>query len=100
VRDVERRVQSAPSSKQAAKAATTTPKTGTTGEARAIEDRLRRHLQTDVSVHLAKGKKTKGTRKGKPTARESKRNQTRKCFTYKLKPPRPKRKPSKRKPAP
>lgn len=60
VRDVERRVQGAPSSRQAAKAATTKPKGGATGEARAIEDRLRRHLQTDVSVHLAKGKKTKG----------------------------------------
>lgn len=60
VRDVERRVQTAPGSKQSARTSTAKPQRGATGEARSIEDRLRRHLQTDVSVHLSKGKNTKG----------------------------------------
>lgn len=59
VRDVERRVQGSPASRTASKAAVR-PRTPVTGEARSIEDRLRRHLQTDVGVHLSKGKKTKG----------------------------------------
>jgi ParB family transcriptional regulator, chromosome partitioning protein len=61
VRDVERRVQSAPGSKHREKLKTAKPRTTpATAEARSIEDRLRRHLQTDVSVHLSKGKSTKG----------------------------------------
>ena len=60
VRDVERRVQSAPSSKQSAKGTTSKVRSGGSAEGRAIEDRLRRHLQTDVGVHLSKGKSTKG----------------------------------------
>ena len=60
VRDVERRVQSTPGSKHSAKAATSKARTPASAEARSIEDRLRRHLQTDVSVHLSKGKNTKG----------------------------------------
>lgn len=60
VRDVERRVQGTPGSKRSTKAATTGTRTPASAEARAIEDRLRRHLQTDVSVHLSKGKSTKG----------------------------------------
>lgn len=60
VRDVERKVQNSPGSKRAAKVVTATVKLGATGEARAIEDQLRRHLQTDVGVHLGKGKGTKG----------------------------------------
>lgn len=60
VRDVERRVQATPGSKHLTKAATAKPKTAASAEARSIEDRLRRHLQTDVSVHLSKGKSTKG----------------------------------------
>ena len=60
VRDVERRVQGSGATKQTAKTHTTKTKSASTGEARTIEDRLRRHLQTDVSVHLAKGKTTKG----------------------------------------
>ncbi len=60
VRDVERRVQTAPGSKHSAKAATSKARTPAAAEARSIEDRLRRHLQTDVSVHLAKGKNTRG----------------------------------------
>ncbi len=59
VRDIERRVQAAPGRKHAAKAISK-PKGSKTSEARGIEDRLRRHLQTDVSVHLAKGKNAKG----------------------------------------
>lgn len=59
VRDIERRVQAAPGSKRAAKTVAK-PKGGGSTEARGIEDRLRRHLQTDVSVHLAKGKNTRG----------------------------------------
>lgn len=59
VREVERRVQAAPGSKHSAKAAAK-PKTPGSPESRGIEDRLRRHLQTDVSVNLSKGKKTKG----------------------------------------
>ena len=59
VRDVERRVQGSPGSRTGAKSATRT-RTPATGEARGIEDRLRRHLQTDVGVHLSKGKQTKG----------------------------------------
>ncbi len=60
VRDVERRVQAAPGSKHQAKAASAKPKSAASAEARSIEDRLRRHLQTDVSVHLSKGKNAKG----------------------------------------
>jgi ParB family transcriptional regulator, chromosome partitioning protein len=60
VRDVERRVQGSPSAKHAAKAATPKPRSQANPEARAIEDRLRRHLQTDVGVHLSKGKNAKG----------------------------------------
>ena len=59
VRDIERRVQAAPGSKRSAKAAAKKSASIST-EARDIEDRLRRHLQTDVGVHLAKGKNTKG----------------------------------------
>jgi ParB family chromosome partitioning protein len=60
VREVERKVQSAPGSKQATKTPTAKARTGMSAEGRSIEDRLRRHLQTDVSVHLSKGKGTKG----------------------------------------
>ena len=59
VRDVERRVQTTPGSKHSGKTATK-PRTAASAEARGIEDRLRRHLQTDVGVHLSKGKSTKG----------------------------------------
>ncbi len=59
VRDVERRVQETPGSKRATKAAGQSIR-NTSTEARAIEDRLRRHLQTDVRVQLGKGKSTKG----------------------------------------
>ena len=60
VRDVERRVQSAPTVKRTGKSTETKPRTARSPESRSIEDRLRRHLQTDVSVHLGKGKATKG----------------------------------------
>ena len=60
VRDIERRVQGSANARQSAKTSTPKPRQGGTGEARAIEDRLRRHLQTDVGVHLSKGKATKG----------------------------------------
>ena len=60
VRDVERRVQNTPGSKRSTKSATSSTRTPASAEARSIEDRLRRHLQTDVSVHLSKGKNTKG----------------------------------------
>lgn len=60
VRDVERRVQASPGSKYQTKVTNTKPKIPASAEARSIEDRLRRHLQTDVSVHLSKGKNTKG----------------------------------------
>jgi len=60
VRDVERRVQGAPGTKAATKRTTGKAKNQASGEARGIEDRLRRHLQTDVGVHLSNGKKTKG----------------------------------------
>ena len=60
VRDVERRVQTTPGSKHKAKTSSAKPKTAASAEARSIEDRLRRHLQTDVSVHLSKDKNTKG----------------------------------------
>ena len=60
VRDVERRVQAAPTVKRTGKRATTKPRTEGSPESRSIEDRLRRHLQTDVSVHLGKGKATRG----------------------------------------
>ncbi len=60
VRDVERRVQGTPGSKQSARATTKTPGKSASPEARSIEDRLRRHLQTDVGVHLSKGKNAKG----------------------------------------
>lgn len=60
VRDVERRVQATPGSKHRTKTAATKTSTAASAEARNIEDRMRRHLQTDVSVHLAKGKAAKG----------------------------------------
>ncbi len=60
VRDVERRVQGSPAARQSGKAVTTRNRTPASAEARGIEDRLRRHLQTDISVHLSKGKTTKG----------------------------------------
>jgi ParB family transcriptional regulator, chromosome partitioning protein len=60
VRDVERRVQGSPAAKPTTKRASAKPRAGNTGDARSVEDRLRRHLQTDVSVHVAKGKATKG----------------------------------------
>ncbi len=60
VRDIERRVQAAPGSKHSTKPKATKPRTPASAEARGIEDRLRRHLQTDVGVHLSKGKNTKG----------------------------------------
>ena len=61
VRDVERRVQGSPNARQTGKAGTTPkPRTPASAEARSIEDRLRRHLQTDVGVHLSKGKNTSG----------------------------------------
>jgi ParB family chromosome partitioning protein len=60
VRDVERRVQATPGSKRQSKTASAKPKTAASAEARSIEDRLRRHLQTDVSVHLSKSKNPKG----------------------------------------
>lgn len=59
VRDVERRVQDTPGNKRATKAAGQSTR-NTSTEARGIEDRLRRHLQTDVRVQLGKGKSTKG----------------------------------------
>ena len=60
VRDVERRVQAAPTVKRTGKSTATKPRTAGSPESRSIEDRLRRHLQTDVSVHLGKGKTTRG----------------------------------------
>lgn len=60
VRDVERRVQAASGTKTPAKKAGGKPGQPASTEARGIEDRLRRHLQTDVGVHLSKGKTTKG----------------------------------------
>ncbi len=60
VRDVERRVQVAPGGKRVAKTTAGSSKTSGSAESRAIEDRLRRHLQTDVSVNLSAGKTTKG----------------------------------------
>ena len=60
VRDVERRVQAAPTGRRAGKGAATKPRTAGSPESRSIEDRLRRHLQTDVSVHFRKGKSIKG----------------------------------------
>ena len=60
VRDVERRVQGTHGSKQSARATTKKSGKSASPEARSIEDRLRRHLQTDVGVHLSKGKNAKG----------------------------------------
>jgi ParB family transcriptional regulator, chromosome partitioning protein len=60
VREVERRVHSATGSRQRDKTTTAKARTPASAEARSIEDRLRRHLQTDVGVHLSKGKSTKG----------------------------------------
>ncbi len=57
VREVERRVQGAPGAKRAT---TAKPARAATGEARRIEDQLRRHLQTDVAVRIGKGKKATG----------------------------------------
>lgn len=58
VREVERRVQGADAARPASKAAATKQK-APSAAVRSIEDRLRRHLQTDVSVQL-KGKAAKG----------------------------------------
>ena len=60
VREVERRVQGTPGAKANARKTAAKPGAAKSAEARAIEDRLRRHLQTDVSVHLAKTKPVKG----------------------------------------
>jgi ParB family transcriptional regulator, chromosome partitioning protein len=60
VRDVERRVQGSPATRQPAKSTAAKKRETVSAEARSIEDRMRRHLQTDVSVHLSKGKKGKG----------------------------------------
>jgi ParB family transcriptional regulator, chromosome partitioning protein len=60
VREVERRVQTTAGSRASTKKAGIKSKAPASSEARGIEDRLRRHLQTDVSVHLSKGKQTKG----------------------------------------
>lgn len=60
VRDVERRVQTAPGAKTAGRKAPAKNGGSSSAGARSIEDRLRRHLQTDVGVHLAKGKVVKG----------------------------------------
>ncbi|MCU0619345.1 MAG: ParB/RepB/Spo0J family partition protein [Gemmatimonadaceae bacterium] len=57
VREVERRVQGAPGAKRAAPPK---PARAASGEARRIEDQLRRHLQTDVAVRITKGKKATG----------------------------------------
>ncbi len=59
VREVERRVQGT-SGTRASRKPGSKAKAPASGEARGIEDRLRRHLQTDVGVHLSKGKQTKG----------------------------------------
>jgi len=60
VRDVERRVQATPGSRQHQKTGAVRSKTPASAAVRSMEDQLRRHLQTDVSVHLASGKNTKG----------------------------------------
>ncbi len=60
VREVERRVQGTAGTRSAAKKGASKSKAPASTEARGIEDRLRRHLQTDVGVHLSKGKQTKG----------------------------------------
>lgn len=60
VRDVERRVQAAPTRKPGAKSTAGKPRAIASPASRSIEDRLRRHLQTDVGVRLGKGKSTRG----------------------------------------
>jgi ParB family transcriptional regulator, chromosome partitioning protein len=60
VRDVERRVQGTPAKTLRVKSKSAKSRTPASAEARSIADRLRRHLQTDVGVHLSTGKKTKG----------------------------------------
>ena len=60
VRDVERRVQASSAGRTKGTRAAPGPRNSGSPAARAIEDRLRRHLQTDVGVHLSKGKTTKG----------------------------------------
>ena len=60
VRDVERRVQASPATRHTSKTPVARKRETVSGEARSIEDQLRRHLQTDVSVHLSKGMKGKG----------------------------------------
>lgn len=60
VREVERRVQATPTSRISQKASAARPRTPANSATRSIEDRLRRHLQTDISVHIGKGKSTKG----------------------------------------
>lgn len=58
VREVERRVNGGSGGRATTKGAPPRQK-ASSGAVRSIEDRLRRHLQTDVSVHL-KGKSAKG----------------------------------------
>jgi ParB family transcriptional regulator, chromosome partitioning protein len=60
VREVEKRVQNTTGSKRNTGSAAQKLRSPVSAEARAIEDQLRRHLQTDVSVHLAKGKAVSG----------------------------------------
>ncbi len=60
VRDVERRIQADPTARKLGAKPTSKPKTPASAQARSIEDRLRKHLQTDVSVQLGAGKTTKG----------------------------------------
>ena len=60
VRDVERRVQASPAGRTKSTRAAQKPRNSGSPASRSIEDRLRRHLQTDVGVHLSKGKTTKG----------------------------------------
>jgi ParB family transcriptional regulator, chromosome partitioning protein len=61
VREVERRVSTDPQRKPVTKPASTeSASKRSTPAARSIEDRLRRHLQTDVSVRLENTKATKG----------------------------------------
>jgi ParB family transcriptional regulator, chromosome partitioning protein len=60
VREVEKRVQDTPGARKSTRGAAQKSRSPVSAEARAIEDQLRRHLQTDVSVHLAKGKNVTG----------------------------------------
>jgi ParB family transcriptional regulator, chromosome partitioning protein len=60
VREVERLVQGAHQATSTRRTPSKTKPAQPSAEARSIEDRLRRHLQTDVSVQLRKGKGTQG----------------------------------------